>query len=189
MSKTPANFTPPILETARTRMRCPQLQDFDASAKMWADPTVVEYISAKPYTPEEVWAGLLNSIGHWHALGYGGWIIEDKQTGEFLGQISLGDKKRGIAPELEGLPEIGWALPPSVHGRGIATETVKAAIEWADKNLVTPKTFGIFAPEHKVSQRVAKKCGYEVMMTTTYLGQPALIMARDRPPQAETQPI
>ncbi|MBL4892991.1 MAG: GNAT family N-acetyltransferase [Rhizobiaceae bacterium] len=188
MSKTPADFTPPILETARTIMRCPQLQDFDASAKMWADPKVVEFISDKPFTPEESWARLLRNIGHWHALGYGGWTVEDKQTGEFLGHVGLGDLKRNIAPELDELPEIGWVLATSAYGRGIATETVKVAIEWADKNLIAPKTFGVFAPEHEVSQRVAQKCGFENMMTTSYHGQPALIMTRDRPVQTETQP-
>ncbi|MBL4600095.1 MAG: GNAT family N-acetyltransferase [Rhizobiaceae bacterium] len=188
MSKTPANFTPPILETARTIMRCPQLQDFEASAKMWADPKVVEFITGKPSTFEESWARLLRNIGHWHALGYGGWIIEDKQTGKFLGQVGLGDKKRNIAPELDDLPEIGWVLATSAHGRGIATETVKAAIEWADTHIIASKTFCMFAPEHKASQHVAHKCGYEEMMTISYHDQTTLIMARNSPAQAETKP-
>lgn len=169
-------------------MRCPQLQDFDASAKMWADPKVVEFISGKPLTSEETWARLLRNIGHWYVLGYGGWTVEDNQTGDFLGHVGLGDLKRNIAPELDGLPEIGWVLATSAQGRGIATETVKAAVEWADKNLSAAKTFGIFAPEHKVSQRVAQKCGYENMMTTSYHDQPTLIMTRNRTPQAEIQP-
>lgn len=187
MSKTSANFTPPILETARTIMRCPQLQDFEASAKMWADPEVIKYISAKPSTPEQSWSRLLRNIGHWHALGYGGWTVEDKQTGEFLGHVGLGDLKRNIAPALEDVPEIGWVLASRAHGLGIATETAQAAVEWADDNLNAPKTFCMFVPEHKLSQHVAYKCGYKDFMTADYGGEPALIMMRDRSSRAETK--
>lgn len=182
------NFTPPILETARTIMRCPQLQDFEASAKMWADPKVVEFISGKPSTLEESWTRLLRNIGHWYALGYGGWTVEDKQTGEFLGHVGLGDLKRNIAPELDGLPEIGWVLATNANGRGIATETVGAALKWADTHLTASKTFCMFAPEHKASQHVARKCGYEDMMTTSYHDQPTLIMARNSPVQTGKSP-
>lgn len=54
----------PILETERLRLRAHRLDDFAASAAMWADPIVTRYTVGKPQTSEEVWSRLLRYIGH-----------------------------------------------------------------------------------------------------------------------------
>jgi len=49
----------PILETERLRLRGHRLDDFPASAAMWADPVVTRHTTGKPQTREEVWLRLL----------------------------------------------------------------------------------------------------------------------------------
>jgi RimJ/RimL family protein N-acetyltransferase len=66
-------------------------------------------------------------------------MIDDRATGEFLGEGGFADFRRGI-PELEGVPEMGWAFVRSAWGRGLASEAVAAMLSWADANLDAPET-------------------------------------------------
>jgi RimJ/RimL family protein N-acetyltransferase len=59
-----------------------------------------------------------------------------------------------------GVPEAGWALVPSAHGKGHATEAVGAAIVWDDANLASARTVCMIDPENAASIRVAQKCGF-----------------------------
>jgi RimJ/RimL family protein N-acetyltransferase len=84
-------------------MRRHAITDLDASAALWSDPETVRYISGKPSTRSESWSRLLRYIGHWQALSYGYWVVEDRTTGQFLGEVGLADYKRDMTPSLEAL--------------------------------------------------------------------------------------
>ena len=107
---------------------------------MWADPVVTRHIGGRPFTREEVWARLLRYRGHWAHLGYGFWLIEDKASGEFLGETGFAEFQRAILPPIEGTPEIGWVLATRAHGLGYATEAVRAAVAWGDKHFQGART-------------------------------------------------
>jgi RimJ/RimL family protein N-acetyltransferase len=169
----------PILETNRLKLRGHRLDDFDHCAAMWADPVVTRYIGGKPLTEEESWTRLLRYVGHWSLLGFGYWLAEEKVTGNFVGEIGFGDYKRDLQPSLKGVPEIGWVLASQAQGRGYATEAVRAAIEWGDRNLSPARTACIIAPENVPSIRVAVKCGYRESGSATYKGHPTLMFVRE----------
>ena len=101
---------PPVLTTARLILRAHTRDNFLDSHAMWSDPEVIRFIGGKPFTREEVWARLLRYAGHWAMLGYGYWVVREKQSGRFLGEVGLADYHREIEPSLAGTPEIGWAL-------------------------------------------------------------------------------
>lgn len=173
-------FEAPLLETPRTMMRPHRVADFDDVAAMWAEPAVVRYISGTPSTRQDSWARLLRYFGHWHALPYGFWAVEDKATGRFLGEVGFADFRRDIQPPLDGIPEIGWIFRTAVHGQGLASEAVSAALVWGDANLESDRTVCIIDPEHAASIRVAQKNGYREFKRTVYMGQPALLLDRRR---------
>src|ERR1700730_13663720 len=117
----------PVLESERLKLRGHRLEDFVHCAAMWADPEVARYIGGKPHTEEESWARLLRYVGHWSLLGFGYWVVEEKATGNFVGEIGFADYKRDLEPWFKGVPEIGWVFASHAHGRGYATEAVRAA--------------------------------------------------------------
>lgn len=171
-------FDIPVLETPRTLMRPHALADFDDVAEMWADPAVVRHISGKPSTRQDSWARLLRYIGHWSALHFGYWVLEDKQSGQFLGEVGFADFKRDIIPSLSGLPEMGWVLRSSAHGRGLATEAVMAALAWGNGNLASNRTVCLVSPENAASIRVAQKCGFRKWEQTTYMEETVILLER-----------
>ena len=181
MADTQTSFTIPQLITDRTIMRGHVMRDYQDSARMWADERVTRYINERPSTEEESWARFLRFSGHWSVLNFGYWVVEEKESGAFLGEVGFADYKRSITPSLEGLPEIGWVLCPDAHGRGLATEAVAAALKWGDANLKADKSVCIFDPNHVASQRVAKKSGYMKQGMADYSGHQIIVMQRSKP--------
>jgi RimJ/RimL family protein N-acetyltransferase len=168
----------PVLETERLILRAHRFDDLDACAEMWADPEVTRYISGRPFSKEEVWARLLRYAGHWQWLGFGYWAVEEKSTGLFAGELGFAEYKRDIKPSLDGVPELGWVLSPRVHGRGYATEAVRAAVAWGDSRFGRARTACLIDPANLKSIRVAEKCGYREWRRTTYKGEPTILFDR-----------
>ena len=169
----------PLLETPRLKLRPHSMEDFLHSAAMSVDPFVARYTSGKPLTEEESWTKFLRYAGHWQLLGFGYWAVEEKATGDFIGEIGFADYKRDLQPPLKGTPETGWVLAPPAHGKGYATEAVRAAVAWGDAHFRPARTACIIAPENLASIRVAVKCGYRDPQPATYKGKPALIFVRE----------
>src|SRR5271156_932079 len=92
----------PILESERLKLRGNGLNDFVHSAAMWADTEVTRYIGGKPLTEVETLARFLRYVGHWSLLGFGYWVVEEKTTGNFIGEVGFADYKRGL-PALKSL--------------------------------------------------------------------------------------
>jgi RimJ/RimL family protein N-acetyltransferase len=169
----------PILETVRLKLRGHRLDDFSDFAAMWADHEVTRYIGGKPLTEEESWTKFLRYVGHWSLLGFGYWLVEDKATGKCIGEIGFADYKRDLKPSLEGMPEIGWVLSSQAHGKGYATEAVRAAVGWGDARFKSQRTACIIASENLASIRVAVKCGYREFQLTSYKGKPTMMFVRE----------
>ncbi len=169
--------TAPTLESVRVILRAARTDDLSASAAMWADPDVVRHISGTPSTREQTWSRLLRYAGHWALLGFGYWIVEERSTGAFVGEVGFADYKRDIDPPLA-VPEIGWVIAPGAHGKGYATEATRAAIGWAERNLDAPALSCIITPDNAPSIRVAQKCGFTMLQQTAYHGDTVLVFTR-----------
>jgi RimJ/RimL family protein N-acetyltransferase len=176
-TRQPMNSIPSI-DTQRLTLRRHRLEDFDECAAMWGDPEVTRYIGGRPFSQEDVWSKLLRYAGLWSLMGFGFWVIRERTSGRFIGEVGFADFKRDIQPSLEGAPEIGWALAPWAWGKGFATEAVRASVEWGITHLVSKRTVCLIGPENLASIRVAEKCGYKEFKRTTYRGQPIIVFER-----------
>jgi len=145
---------------------------------MWSDPAVTRYIGGRPFSAEEVWARILRYTGHWVWMSYGFWVIEERATGSFVGEVGFADFQREIEPSLDGIPEAGWVLSSRAHGQGYATEAVRAAIGWSETRFGAARTACLIHPENRASVRVAEKCGFQEWTTAYYKGQPILMFQR-----------
>ena len=168
----------PTLETERLVLRGHRLEDFADSAAMWGNPGVTRYIGGRPFTLEECWARLHRYVGHWALLGYGYWTIRDRASGQFLGEVGFADFRRDLDPPFNGAPESGWALAPAAHGRGIATEAVRAIHHWGDRHFGNKRTVCMISPENVASIGVAEKCGYREYARTTYKDAASILFER-----------
>lgn len=157
----------PSLTTPRLLLRAHRLRDYDAAREMWADPLVTRFIGGKPSTPQQTWSRLTSYLGHWAVMDYGYWAIEERSTGHFIGEAGFADFKRDIAPAMQNVPELGFALASSAHGKGYATEAVRAILEWGDAHLPSRRTVCMVNEENAASLAVVQKVGYRIFDRTT----------------------
>lgn len=146
---------------------------------MWADPQVTRFIGGRASTPQQTWSRLLMYLGHWKALGYGYWVIEEKATGAFTGEIGFADFKRDIAPVMQKVPEVGFALASRAHGRGYATEALRAAQIWGDAHLPSKRTVALVNDENAASLHILEKAGYREFQRTNFNDSPVVFLERN----------
>lgn len=168
----------PTLETERLILRGHRLEDFEVLARIWSDPIVARFIGGRPATREESWARLLRYTGHWNLLGFGYWVAELKEGAQYIGDVGFANWRRDISPSLDDLPEAGWVFSPEAHGRGIAGETMQAALSWGDRHFGGKTTTCIIDPGNTASIRVAEKLGYREFARSDFKGAPIIQFRR-----------
>jgi RimJ/RimL family protein N-acetyltransferase len=173
-----AHTSAPTLETDRLILRAHRIEDFEPSAAMWGDEAVARFIGGKAFTPEEVWQRMLRYPGHWALLGFGYWVLEEKATGDFVGEAGLLNLNRAIEPPFGDAPEAGWVLAPRAHGKGYATEAMTRAVAWTESELGAARTVCMISPDNAPSLRVAEKLGYREYVRTTFKGAPTVLLER-----------
>jgi RimJ/RimL family protein N-acetyltransferase len=171
----------PEIETARLRLRAHRVDDWRSALAMWSDANVVRYIGGVPSTEQQTWSRILNYAGHWALLGFGYWAVEEKASGEFIGELGFANFKRDIEPAMRNIPELGWALVPAVHGKGYATEGVRAALVWGDAKRAFERTVCMIDVDNGASICVAEKCGYREFRRAEFSGRPTAFYEREAP--------
>ena len=151
----------PVLRTPRLFMREHRADDLAAYTALWSDADVVRHIGGSALERQECWQRMLRFRGMWTMLGFGFWIIEDRETGALIGECGVMDAKRDIKPTLDGTIETGWALLPSTHGRGLAREAMEAVLAWADRELPSLRQSCIINRDNAASIRLAHRLGFE----------------------------
>jgi RimJ/RimL family protein N-acetyltransferase len=167
----------PRLETDRLVLRGWQEEtDFEAYARICADPEVMRYMGGKAFSRLEAWRHMAYIVGHWQLRGYGHWAVEEKSSGEFVGRLGFQDP--------EGWPEfeIGWTIDPRHQGKGYATEGARRALEYGFLELGRDHVISLIHPENRASIGVARRLGESLEGETTVMGIDVHIygLGRDR---------
>jgi len=168
------------IETERLLLRPHRPEDHAAATTLWADPIVTRYTSGRPQSAEESWSRLMRYAGHWAMLGFGYWAVVEQKTGRYVGDVGLSSFLRDLPDRLNfnTAPEAGWVLSPAVHGKGYATEAVRAALAWGEANLGVKRFVCLIHPENLASLRVAEKTGFTPYARTRYKDAPAVLLER-----------
>ncbi|MBU2865134.1 GNAT family N-acetyltransferase [Reinekea forsetii] len=166
----------PVIETERLRLRGYKASDLDAFAQMNSDPEFVLYFgTGQPLSRWDSWNVLTMLAGHWMLRGFGFWIVEEKNTGAFVGRVGIWKP--------DGWPgtEIGWGISKSHWGKGYATEAAEASMTWAFDNLEIDELISVIHPENEPSKKVAIRIGEKYKETIEVNGKLSEIYAVSRP--------
>jgi RimJ/RimL family protein N-acetyltransferase len=129
--------------------------DFEPYAALVAHPESARFITrtGQPYSKPQAWAEMAFFIGHWQLLGYGMFVVEELQSGSFIGRV--GPLRPPGWPDFE----VGWALTPESRGKGYASEAARATIDWSFEALALSRIISVIHPKNRASQQVAKRVG------------------------------
>jgi [ribosomal protein S5]-alanine N-acetyltransferase len=150
-------FNPfPILETERLLLRQLTEGDLDAILAIRSDPEVMRYV-CRPLmqSREEAAAWYKNVEEILHKNTGINWAICLKPDTRMIGSMALWridkDNHRG---------EVGYMLPPQYWGKGITTEALTIAIDYAFETLHLHSLEGQIDPANIASRRVLEKHGF-----------------------------
>ena len=146
---------------------------------MWSDPAITRYTIGTPSPAQRTWLRILAYRGHWELLRFGYWAVQEKATARYIGELGFADFKRDIEPSIQGMPELGWALISQAHGKGYATEALRAVVSWGDSHFGLTRTVCIIHRDNHRSFRVADKLGYDTILRAATDSDPNTILARD----------
>jgi RimJ/RimL family protein N-acetyltransferase len=144
--------------TPRLLARRPTPDDRAAYHTHFTDPAVERWLRPSPLPPFDVRSIdelLLGDCAHWDDHGFGPWVLERSDTGEFAGRGGLAWASIEEMAEIE-LP---WSIEPRFHGDGYATEAAMEAAGWA-REIGFEHVVALVLPTNAASRRVAEKVGF-----------------------------
>jgi len=161
----------PVIETERLILRGWRESDIEPNTAMLADPAPGRFITSdgKPVTDAFVgWRNAAIMAGHWALHGFGLFVVEEKQTGRYVGRVGP-----WLPPGWPGF-EIGWGIASGFRGKGYAVEAASASIDWAFARFELDRIIHCIDRENVASQGVARRLGATIEGEFDLFGQRAV---------------
>lgn len=158
------------IETERLIMREMVLSDAEGMFELDSDPEVVKYVWID--TVKEIKESENLIIGlqeQYRENGIGRWAVIEKSTGEFMGWSGLKLYREPVNNQTN-IYELGYRFIPRFWGKGFATETAKAWVDYAFEELKVEKLFAVTDLEHDNSKNVLYKVGFKNIEVINYHG-------------------
>jgi len=142
------------LTTERLLIRAFTLGDAPAMQGIYADPQVMLHIDTRGEDPS-TWVAAY--VRHQREHGYGFWAVEERATGELIGEAGLAPFD-GHGPQLE----LGYLLRRDRWGAGLASEAAAACCAAAFDQLGADELLAVVDLGNDASLHVAQKLGFEI---------------------------
>ncbi|MCG9696262.1 GNAT family N-acetyltransferase [Shewanella sp. Isolate11] len=146
------------LYSERLKIRTLQPEDWPLFLSIQQDPQLNQFVRA-PDSLEVNRAKFDSRLQPWQ-FESGEWLtltIEEISTGQAVGFTGFYASNLALAQV-----EVGYMLGQDGQGKGYATESLSAVIDWACLAFQVHKFIGVCAQGNKASQRVLEKCGFQL---------------------------
>lgn len=143
-----------VLSTERLNVRKMNKNDKQNLLEIFSDPIAMKYYpSTKDEQETEKWINW--TISNYSNFGSGLWIVEEKETGEFLGQCGI------VLQKVDGIVEmeIGYLFARRAWGNGYATEAALACKKYGFEELGLTRMISLIDAGNAPSIRVAERIG------------------------------
>lgn len=148
------------IETERLILRELRIADLDSMFELDSDPEVHKYLGNKPVKTKEESKKILESVlNQYQERGIGRWAVIEKSSGEFTGWSGLRLNTEYNMNGFTNYYDIGYRLIKRYWGKGYATETGKAAVDYAFNILKLPKLYATTEIGNQASHNALLKIG------------------------------
>lgn len=159
-------------ETERLILR--EIEYIDAADlfEMDSDPDVHLYIENKPVkSMDEITKIIAMLKMQYQQIGIARWAVVDKATNECVGWSGLRYFNNTVNNH-QNFYELGYRFKKKHWGKGFATESSTAILDYGFKHLDTDTIFAITDPKNANSKKVLTKLGFVFQETFDYEGDP-----------------
>jgi ribosomal-protein-alanine N-acetyltransferase len=123
-----------------------------------SNPNVHKFLEKKPISKLEEAEEIIKNIrAQYEKNGIGRWAIEDKSTKAFVGWTGFKQEEK-LRPEFTYM-DLGYRLREQFWGRGIATETALACMNYGFETLHFREINACADIDHIASNKILKKIG------------------------------
>ena len=154
----------PRLQTERLVLREYRRDDFTLFADHLAHPESAAFLGYADRST--AWRFFASHAGLWLLHGAGWWAVEDKQTGQLVGNVGAFFREQSTVMEL------GWNTYRAFWGKGMASEAAAAVLDYAFEVRREPKVRALIDTGNESSRRVAERLGMAYEMETELNGKP-----------------
>ncbi len=140
------------IETARLLLRCPVEADTPFFCQLRQDEQVRKYLGG-PVSRWVAEAKASANLQQWRHLGYGGWAVCHRVTGQMCGLC-------GLFPSEDGT-ELSYMFAPAFWGCGLASEAVRATLKHGFRVLGFARIIAITQEANRSSCRLLERVGME----------------------------
>ena len=155
-------MTQPTLETERLIIREIVHEDLEGMFELDSSPLVHKYLGKKPIKTKAETIKIIDSIRQqYQNHGIGRWGVEEKSTGKFVGWTGF---KKNTEDEINGMKDVldlGYRFIESAWGKGYATETCIACLDYGFDVLKFDPIYGAAELANGASNHILKKLGME----------------------------
>jgi ribosomal-protein-alanine N-acetyltransferase len=156
-------------ETERLILREIVMDDAQDLFELDSDPNVNTYLGNQPATELQQSVEVVNHIRkQYQTNGIGRWAIIEKSTNEFIGWSGL--KYESEIRENFSYYDVGYRLKKKFWGKGFATESAIASIQYGFDQLQLKEIYAAADIENIVSNKVLQKTGLIWQEEFEYLG-------------------
>jgi RimJ/RimL family protein N-acetyltransferase len=167
----------PRIETERMILRGHTMDDLAARIAMTGNEETMRFIGGVQNREENAFR-ILRYAGKWALLGRGPFVMEEKGTGRYLGEVGLSSFFRDLGERFDEEPEASWVLAGDAHGQCYATEAMRAVIGWHDGRFGPKRLVCIIAPDNGASLALAAKLGFRAFDERSYKDHPVILFER-----------
>ena len=159
-----------LLETERLILRELEYIDENDLFEMDSDPEVHLYIENNPVkTIDEIQKAIKMLKKQYKENGIARWAVVDRSTNECIGWAGLKYFNQPLNNHIN-FYELGYRFKKKHWGKGFATESSTAILDFGFANLNVDKIFAITDPKNVNSKKVLSKLGFDFKETFDYEG-------------------
>lgn len=149
--------------------------DADNFFQLNGDAEIMQYIR-EPKTKEQSDQFLKENLQFYKDHpGLGRFAVFTKDDQQFAGSFSLLSIN-----ESENI-HLGYALLKPFHGKGLATELVKASFDYVFRTIASDSVHALTVAENIGSQKVLVKCGFSFITTMNHEGDEVMVFELTKP--------
>jgi len=145
-----------VLETDRLVLRAPRIEDVAAVAELANNRKIAEMTANLPFpyraSDAHAFVETLGATAHSTTFGL---FLKREGHLEFAGMCGIGRRPH------ETVPELGYWVGEPYWGLGIATEAVRAVIDYVFSETPIEQLSGAARVVNPASRRVLEKCGFQ----------------------------
>jgi len=147
---------PPVLTTARLRLRGLGIEDVDSLYAVFSDAETMRWWSGPPHATPRVTAEMLGGILAQFANGAGvEWAITRREDGVAIGKIGHWRWQRAHSRS-----EVGFIVRRDLWGQGLASEALRAVLAWGFGEMGLHSVEAQLDAENAASARTLERVGF-----------------------------